>query len=317
MIRIRPLEWLHMEVRGSGRLGNSKVSGTLYLTPKRVIIQAGGPVWEANLSDLTIQPDGKTAIMTADSREVTWTSKTPITWWGNAIRFWQKGVIQNAKPTDGPPPSFGDITELPEIIRNSKWSIRQYNQQELSAEGIPGEIPTSDEFTRTSYRTNMILAALRHDGFPDGPPPAFYQMMLRRHALTHVTNLVWSWRSALRYVTAIISGKGRQASTDKIGLVFASWPDRLFEPKPLTVDPGWYHQMNPASCGGHPYQMLEQCRRMMPIITRVADELHDHQGHNPYLRMRQLFEAIRDNQPLPTPPREALRLARAATNQPW
>ncbi len=35
MIRIKPLEWLHMEVRGSGRLGNSKVSGTLYLTPKR------------------------------------------------------------------------------------------------------------------------------------------------------------------------------------------------------------------------------------------------------------------------------------------
>lgn len=316
MIRIRPQEWLHMEVKGSGRMGNAKVAGTLYVTPKRVVIQGkDGPLWESPLKDLTVKVEGRTnTLATRDGREVTWTSKIPVAWWGNAIRFWKRGIIQNAKPVDGPPPSFGEITELPDVLRNTPWNVRWYDT--LAEEGIPGDIPQSDEFLSVSRRTNIILAALRHDGFPDGPPPAFYVMMLRRHALTHITNLVWSWRNALRYLTAVVTGRGRDARADKVGMVFASWPDRLYAPKPFTK-PDWYQQMNPACCGGHPYQMIERCRMMIPIVTRVADELHEHQGHNPYLRMRQLFEAILDDKPLPPPPREALRLARAATNNPW
>ncbi|MCE2509221.1 MAG: hypothetical protein J4G04_08025 [Nitrosopumilaceae archaeon] len=56
---------------------------------------------------------------------------------------------------------------------------------------------------------------------------------------------------------------------------------------------------------------------MIPVAIRVADELHERPGHNPCLRMRQLYEAVRDGRDIPPPPREALTLARAATDNPW
>lgn len=56
---------------------------------------------------------------------------------------------------------------------------------------------------------------------------------------------------------------------------------------------------------------------MIPITARVADGLHENPTHNPCLRMRQVFEAVRDGKPLPTPPREALPPAGSAAGSPW
>lgn len=321
MIRIGPNEWLHMAVPGSGKMGRNKVSGTLYITPKRVVIQGrDGPVWSSPINGITtIQAKGKEGRMsTTAGLEVSWSSKVPVAWWGNAINFWKKGIIQDAKKVDGPPPTFSDIAELPDILANTNWRIRRYGRDELTSEGIPGDIPDTDDFRKVARDTNVILAALRHDGFPDGPPPTYYRLMLRRHALVHITKLVWGWKRAERYIISVISGHGHRPDSARMFPVFAIWPDRWIEPKPFQgVDREWYHEINPASCGGHPYEILQKCRAMLPVITRVADELHEDPTYNPYLRMRQLFESIRDNTPIPPAPREALQLARAATGNPW
>lgn len=292
------------------------MDGTLYITPKRVVVQGGkGPLWESPISRLTVQSDGTLSI---NDRSIRWKSKVPVAWWANAILFWKKGIVCDANKMDGPPPSFGDIAELPDVLSKTRWNIRWYNRETLMAEGIDGDIPDTEEFHRVSQHTNMILAALRYDGFHDGPPPSHYRQMLKRYALTHITGLVWGWKHAEMYMQDMISGKGHRAWYNIPALKFANWPDRWHEPKPYKPHKSqWYHQMNPACIGGHPYNMLHQCRTMIPIITKVADELHENPTHNPYLRMRQLFEAIRDDKKLPPPPREALSLARAAANEPW
>ena len=321
MIRIHPYEWLHLEVPGSGSLGRSKASGVLYITPRRVAIQGGdGPVWEAAIKDLAVTSSKKAVVLTtSDGRTVTWRSKkVPAAWWGNAILFWKRGIIQGVRAVDGAPPSFGNIAELPEALRNSRWNIRWYGADTLAEEGIEGDIPDTEHFRRVVHETNVILAALRHDGFPDGPPPAHYRLMLRRHALVHMTKMVWGWRAAENYITRIITGRGHMAGGDRMIPVFAGWPDRWHEPKPFSKeDRRWHHEINPASLGGHPYLMLERCRTMIPVVVRVADEIHENPGHNPYLRMRQLFEAALAGEPLPDAPREALELARAAADNPW
>jgi hypothetical protein len=40
-------------------------------------------------------------------------------------------------------------------------------------------------------------------------------------------------------------------------------------------------KINPAGCGGTTYHILERCRKMIPLITRVADEPHENPNHNP------------------------------------
>ena len=319
MIRILPYEWLHMEARGSGRLAGGRISGTLYVTPHRAVIQGrDGPVWSAPVKTLDVKAEGKAGVLsTPDGRRLTWKSGTPVSWWGSAILFWRRGVLQGVKKTDGPPPTFGDIAELPEALARTAWNVRWYGREELAAEGL-GTPPGGDGFERTARRTNMILAALRHDGFARGPPPAYYRRMLRRHALVHITHMVWGWKTGLDYITRVIRGRGHMARAGGGFLRHADWPDRWYEPKPFApAGREWHHEINPAHCGGHPYQILRECRAMIPVVTRVADELHENPTHNPYLRMRQLFEAIRDGRPPPPPPREALPLARAAASDPW
>ena len=319
VIRIRPYEWLHMEVRGAGRLAGGKISGVLYVTPHRVVMQGNdGPAWSAPVGDLDVKAEGRTGVLsTPDGRRATWKSDTPVSWWGNAILFWKRGIMPDVKRTDGPPPAFGDIAELPEVLARTAWNIRWYGRETLAAEGL-GTPPMSDKLESAIHQTNMILAALRHDGFPDGPPPVYFRMMLRRHALVHATHMVWGWKNGLQYITDVIRGRGHLARAGRESAPFADWPDRWYEPKPFApAKRGWHHEINPASCGGHPYAILERCRAMIPVMTRVADELHENPTHNPYLRMRQLYEAIRDGKPLPPPPREALPLARAAASDPW
>lgn len=99
---------------------------------------------------------------------------------------------------------------------------------------------------------------------------------------------------------------------------FAAWPDRWHEPKPF--DPAktrWHRRINPACCGGHPCQMLQTCGKMIPPVARAAGGLHENTTFHPYIRMRQLLEAIRDYAPIPPSPREALPPARAAADNPW
>lgn len=321
MIRIRPYEWLHMEVPGGGRMGEARVSGTLYITPKRVVVQgAAGPVWTHPVKDLKVRAEGRSGVLAGpDGRQVTWTSKnTPVAWWGNAIAFWKGGILQDVAETDGLPPAFGDIVELPDALYHAGWRIRRYDSKTLAEGGIAGNMPDTEEFRRTVRHTNIILAALYHDGFPDGPPPAYYRRTLRRHALTHITKLVWGWKTALRQITDVVRGRGHLAGWNNLFPDSAHWPDRWFEPKPLApAKSEWHHEINPGSCGGHPYDILERCRAMIPVMVRVADELHENPTHNPYLRMRQLYEAMRDGRDIPPPPREALPLARAAAGNPW
>lgn len=320
MIRIRPYEWLHMEVSGSGYVGREKVSGTLYITPHRVTIQGSkGPAWSAPIKTLEVSSRGNTGIMTTpDGHKVEWKSKkTPVAWWGNAIRFWKAGVIPTPPKADGPPPTFSSIEELPDIMSQSNWNIRWYNRETLAECGIPGKMPDGEEFDRIARRTNIILAALLHDGFPDGPPPAYYRMALRRHALTDITHTVWAWREGLRYITSVMAGKNSPKAYNNYKR-YAGRPDKWYEPKPIApMKTEWHHEINPASSGGHPYAIRERCRAMIPIVSQVADDLHENPTHNPYLRMRQVFEAVRDGKQLPVPPREALPLARNAAGNPW
>ena len=238
-------------------------------------------------------------------------------WWGNTILFWKEGVVTNHAKVDGPPPAFREIAELPGIMRQTRWNFRWYDRQTLAKYGTPGRIPDNDEFERLVRHTNIILAALRHDGFPNGPPPAYYRMMLRRHALAHVTHLVWGWLEARRHMRDVISGRGRLPRAYTGRRFIMDWPDRWYEPKPFDeTKREWYHEINPAGCGGTSYQIMEKCRTMIPLMTRVADELHENPTYNPYLRLRQLYEAIRDGRSIPPPPREALPLARRATGNP-
>lgn len=320
MIRIRPYEWLHMEVKGSGTVGRKKAAGTLYITPHRVTIQGReGPEWSAPVKSLSVSARGSTGrLETPEGHRIEWKSKTPPAWWCNAVLFWKAGVITGTSQVDGAPPSFGNVEELPDILRQTKWSIRWYDRESLEACGIQGTIPDTEEFDRVCRRTNIILAALRHDGFPDGPPPAYYRIMLRRHALADITHTVWAWREGLRYITNVIAGKGSDPKAYNNYKLYAGRPDRWYEPKPIAPKKKeWHHELNPASCGGHPYQIRERCRSMIPVAMRVADELHETPSHNPYLRMRQIYEAVRDGRDLPPPPREALPLARTATDNPW
>ena len=319
MIRIRPYEWLHMEVLGSGRLGKRKVSGTLYITPHRVVIQgANGPEWSAPIKDITVSSRGSTGKLEAPDGNIEWKSKMHPAWWCNAILFWKDGVVTGHRKVDGAPPAFRDIADLPDALRPTRWNIRWYDRDTLMSYGIPGKIPDTDEFNTVCRHTNMILAALRHDGFHDGPPPTYYRMMLRRHALTQVTHFAWGWREAKRHIMDVISGKDRLPRAYADFHDDMAWPDRWYESKPFAnTDREWHHEINPASCGGPTYHILEKCREMIPIITRVADELHENPTHNPYLRMRQVYEAVRDGKNIPAPPREALPMAKQAAGSPW
>ena len=126
---------------------------------------------------------------------------------------------------------------------------------------------------------------------------------------------MWARREGLRYITGVISGKNSPRAYNNYKR-YAGRPDKWYEPKPIIpMKTEWHHELNPASCGGHPYDIRERCRSMIPVVTQVADELHENPTHNPYLRMRQVFEAVRDGKPLPTPPRERSRWrgARPAT----
>ncbi|MXY37403.1 MAG: hypothetical protein F4Y82_06035 [Cenarchaeum sp. SB0665_bin_23] len=68
MIRIKPYEWLHMTVEGRGSAGKTKLNGTLYITPHRIVIQtANGPEWSANIKDITVQ--SKDTIRIQDGRQ--------------------------------------------------------------------------------------------------------------------------------------------------------------------------------------------------------------------------------------------------------
>ena len=320
MIRIKPYEWLHLKVPGSGRLGRTKVSGMLYITPHRVVIQGGnGPAWSSPIHALDVKSRGGTGrLETEDGHQIEWKSKMHPAWWCNAILFWKDGVVAGRTDVDGPPPIFRNIAELPEAISRSKWNIRWYDRDTLAKYGIPGTIPATDEFDRVCRHTNIILAALRHDGFPNGPPPTYYRLMLKRHALTQITHLAWGWREARRHVRDVVCGRDRLARAYAEYHADMGWPDRMYEPKPFAgTESKWHHEINPASSGGTTYQILERCRKMIPVVTRVADELHENPTQNPYLRMRQLFEAIRDGKKIPPPPREALELARDATDNPW
>ena len=316
MIRLRPYEWLHMEVPGSGRVSESRVSGTLYITPHRIAIQGkDGPAWSAPVRHTTVSKDGR--ISSDGVHHITWKSKIPVDWWGNAVMFWKRGILYGVKQTHGPPPAFGNVAELPEVLaRHPQWNIRWYNRMTLATGGL-GKPEETEEFNTVSRHTNMILAALRHDGYPRGPPPAYMKKMIARHALTHITHMVWGWKNGLRYISDVISGRGHRAQANRKAFPFADWTDRWYEHKPYRRKREWYHEINASSCGGSTYQIYQTCHTMIPIISRVADELHENPTHNPYLRMQMLYESIRDNKPVPPPPREALPLARAAANDPW
>ena len=142
--------------------------------------------------------------------------------------------------------------------------------------------------------------------------------MLKRHALTQVTHFVWGWREARRHMLDVVSCRDRLPRAYAEFHTGMGWPDRMYEPKPFAgTELKWCHEINPASCGGSAYQIIEKCRKMIPIISKVADELHENLTQNPYLRMRQLFEAARDGRDMPTPPSEGLTPARDATDSPW
>ncbi len=325
MIRIRPNEWLHMEFKGSGKINNTqKISGTLYMTNRRVVIQGSdGPIWTGLIKDMTVSVENDICHMKVGRDDVTWKSSTiPVSWWGNAIMFWKKGTIlapDGGEPSHNYgiyPPVYNDITELPDLIKNSEWNIRWYTKDELEQCGM-GTPENSDGFERTVYKTNLILAALRHDGFPQGPPNTHLRMLHRRHALVHVTYLVWGWKQGIRHMMTRVTGYGHYAGDGQIAM-YRQPPDKMFEPKPFSpIKREWHHEINPAHCGGHTYEILETCHRMLPIITRVADELHADPTWHPYIRLRQIYEAIRDDKAIPPPVKEALPLARAATDNPW
>ncbi|MBI1658908.1 MAG: hypothetical protein IS632_09105 [Thaumarchaeota archaeon] len=90
----------------------------------------------------------------------------------------------------------------------------------------------------------------------------------------------------MRYITGVISGRNPSKAYNNYKR-YADRPDKWYEPKPVApMKTEWHHGLNPASCGGHLYRIRELCRSMMPIVARVADELHENPTHNPYLRMR-------------------------------
>ena len=320
MIRARPWEWRHLEVKGSGDLGGRKVAGTLHITTRRCVLQtAGGPVWEANHLDTEVS-SGKNAvgILRAGGSILNWKSKgKPVSWWGNAILFWKAGILVRKLEPHGYPPKVGDPRDLAVSMRGTSWAFREYTAEELSKCGIEGKMPETDAFKRACDDTNMILAALSHDGYPQGPPPAAHLHMIRRHALTNVAALVWAWKNAKLYVGDIIRGKGHLGRACVRFLEHASWPDRYFESKPYGGEAEWHHRMNPASLGGMPYVMLEHIGRMIPVMERVAGELHREPTDNPYRRLREVFEAYEAGDAAPDPARGALEAARVAAGKPW
>ena len=63
-----------MTVEGRGSAGKTKLNGTLYVTPHRIVIQTGnGPEWSANIKDITVQ--SKDTIHIQDGRQLKWSSK--------------------------------------------------------------------------------------------------------------------------------------------------------------------------------------------------------------------------------------------------
>lgn len=332
MIRLRPYEWLHMTVPGTGTTGRSKLGGRLYISPHRLVIQnRRGPVWTADMKDVESVTQDTVAIR--DGRRLKWNSKT-YTWWPEAVKFWKDGVVVIRHTTHEPLPPYTTIHELPEALQRTKYDIRWYDAQTL---GIQDE---TEEFKKTARDTNIILAALRHDGFPHGPPPVYYTRMLQRNALAYVTSLVWYWQSQQRRIINIITGKGHlggegvlsrphrvnvEEGEDALkkyppgpGNWMMDHPDGWFEPKPFAPQKAeWYDELNPGFLGGHPYWMLERCYEMIPIVRRIADILHEDPTHSPYLRIREVYRALKNKKKIPPPPINALEAARTATNNLW
>lgn len=319
MIRARPWEWRHLEIKGSGDLGGRKVAGTLHITTRRCVLQtSGGPVWEANHTDTEVsQGKNGLGILRANNSILNWKSKVPVSWWGNSILFWKAGTLVRKLEPHGYPPRLGDPRELASTLRGTSWAFREYDAKELKKCGIEGDIPETDSFRKTCANTNMILAALSYDGHAQGPPPAAHLHMVRRHALTNVSALVWAWKNARLYVRDIIRGKGYLGRACVRFLEHASWPDRYFEEKPYGAEPEWHHRMNPASLGGMPYTLLERIDTMIPVLERVAADLHREPTDNPYRRLRELFEAREAGEAPPDPSRGALEAARVAAGRPW
>ena len=315
MIRLKPYEWLHMIIPGKGASGKNRLVGSLYMMPYRVVIQnKSGPVWMAEISDIEVL--SKDTIRVQDGRQLKWTTKSHL-WWTEAIKFWKEGVVQDN--TD-PLPTYTTIHELPETMQRSRYNIRWYNKDTLHVE------KETDEFKKAAKDTNIILAALRHDGFPNGPPPREYVRALQRHALVHVTGLVWFWLASKRRLFNIITGRGHQNGEGYLNKHFgndhnawiAEHPDSYYMAKPFALKrPEWHHEIHPGTLGGHPYMMLEQCNKMIPIIRRLADIIHEKPTHAPYLRIRQGYEALKTDRPIPPTPLAALPAAKAATNELW
>ena len=330
MIRIKPFEWLHMTVEGRGSAGKTKLNGTLYITPHRIVIQTGnGPEWSADIRDITVQ--SKDTIQVQDGRQLKWSSKN--TWWTEAIKFWKEGVVTNIQHTDDPLPTYSTIQELPNIIRNTRYNIRWYDKTTLNIQR------ETDEFKKVARDTNIILAALRYDGYTNGPPPIHHVRMLQRHALVYATNLAYSWKSAQRRILNIIQGKGHLAGEGMLDRHdwngpdhwLADHPDIYHMSKPIAQyvsadnpirappppPPKWNQTLSPTILGGHPYGMLHKCRTMIPIVMKLADEMHENPTHTPYMRIKQIYLALLQNAAIPPPPVAALPAARNATGNLW
>ena len=340
-IRIKPYEFLQMKIPD---VSSSNGKGSLYITPQRIILcTKNGPVYEKNIQDIEqITGTGyKGTIITNEDELSISTKNFTSSTWGKTIEFWKKGVLQNIKMKNIPKvdeienavelqikqhmidsfdlPTYSDIRELPEILQNSDFSFRPYNITELEKEDGPeGKIKKSKELDKIVQDTNIVLAALRYDGFILGPPPAYYIRMLQRHCLNFIDTLLYNWIQGKEYITDVIRGKGYLARASARFLEFASWPDRFYVSKPYMPNKQeWYHEINPASLGGFPYNILQKCSTMIPIIQKTANEIHKEPTNNPHMRLREVYLSIRDGKPIPIPKQSTMEVARQYTEYPW
>ena len=72
-----------------------------------------------------------------------------------------------------------------------------------------GRLPYTEPFWKTCRRINTTPAALSHNGYANGGRSAYQTIMIRRHALAHITPTVRGWKSSLLHMTDAASGKGR------------------------------------------------------------------------------------------------------------